>query len=211
MALVAAAAVTVACGGGGGPTGPAGPPAQLVKSGGDQQAWYFNNPLPTPFQVRVQDANGRGVAGVVVSWAVTTGGGSVAPASSTTNADGVATATLTLTSDAVYAVSANAAGLPQVEFMASASTPPTSGAVTVGNDFFSPRDVVVQVTGSVTWTWNPGFRDHNVIYVSGPTPRPANSPTIDSGTHTTSFGVVGVYGYVCNIHAGMEGTVSVVH
>ena len=39
----------LACGGDGGGTQPPGPPADLVKSGGDGQSWYFNNPLPLPY------------------------------------------------------------------------------------------------------------------------------------------------------------------
>jgi len=30
-------------------TQPIGPPDHLVRSGGDQQSWYFNNPLPLPY------------------------------------------------------------------------------------------------------------------------------------------------------------------
>src|SRR5688572_10335104 len=141
-----------ACGGGDGPTEPPGPPAQLVKSEGDQQAWYFGNPLPTPYRVAVLDANGRGVPGVTVGWEVTSGGGSVDPLESETDSDGIASTTHTLGTETSYAVTASAIGLPDVEFSASASNPPTSGAVTVGNNFFSPRDVVVQVNGTVTWT-----------------------------------------------------------
>ena len=30
-------------------TQPIGPPDHLVRSGGDHQSWYFNNPLPLPY------------------------------------------------------------------------------------------------------------------------------------------------------------------
>ena len=65
-----------ACSDGGG-TEPPGPPAQVLKSGGDNQAWYFDNPLPIPYEVRVTDAASRAVPGVVVAWAVMAGGGSL--------------------------------------------------------------------------------------------------------------------------------------
>ena len=72
--------LVLGCGGGG--TSPPGPPTNLVTSGGDGQNWYFNNPLPTPLSATVLDANGRAVPGVVVTWAVTQGGGGVTPAQS---------------------------------------------------------------------------------------------------------------------------------
>src|SRR2546422_11435830 len=63
--------LTLACGGGGGGgTTPPGPPADLVKSAGDAQNWYFNNPLPTGLSVTAVDVDGRAVPGVVITWAV---------------------------------------------------------------------------------------------------------------------------------------------
>src|SRR3972149_3161046 len=73
-------------GGGGGGTGPPGPPTQLVKSGGDGQSWYFNNPLPMPYSVTARDANNRTVPSVSVDWAITTGlPSSLSPDPSTTH------------------------------------------------------------------------------------------------------------------------------
>lgn len=205
--------MAVACGGDG-PTEPAGPPAQLEKSEGDGQDWYFGNSLPIAYGVVVRDANGRGVPGVSVTWVVTSGGGSVDPATSVTNGDGVATATHTLgTTGTSHIVTANAAGLPAVEFTASATSPPTNAAVTVGDPtFFSPEHVVVQVGGTVTWSWGPTvFTQHNVVYVGGPVPRPPSSPTQTSGTHSNTFTNTGLYQYACTLHSGMDGTVRVVN
>src|SRR3989442_9407437 len=98
LAAFAAALGAFSCGGGGGGgTGPCTPrPAtQLVKSG-DQQDWYFNNQLPKPLTVTALDVSNCPVPGVVINWAVTTGGGSVNPGQSMTNASGVAATTHTL-------------------------------------------------------------------------------------------------------------------
>src|SRR5256885_17183145 len=84
----------LACGGGGGGggTGPCtpGPATQLVKTSGDPPSWYFDNPLPSALNVTVRDANNCAVPGVVVNWAVASGGGPVSPTQSTTGTSGVA-------------------------------------------------------------------------------------------------------------------------
>jgi plastocyanin len=205
--------VLAACGGDS-PAGPAGPPTQLEKSGGDGQAWFFDNPLPESYGVVVRDADGGPVEGVTVSWTVTAGGGSVDPLVSVTNGDGSASTTHTLgPAGTSQTVTASVTGLPEVEFEASASSPPTSAAVTALNtNQFSPRNVVVQIDGTVTWTWGPDqTQDHNVIFGSGPAPRPPDSPTQRSGTYSAAFTGPGLYEYFCNIHAGMHGTVRVVN
>lgn len=200
-----------ACSDGGG-TEPPGPPAQVLKSGGDNQAWYFDNPLPIPYEVRVTDAASRAVPGVVVAWAVMAGGGSLSAAHSTTAANGTATTVPTLgPSEPMQTVTATVASLPPVTFTADAAAPPTTAGVTVANNFFSPRDVVVQQGGTVTWTWSSGGVVHNVTYTSGPTPRPTGSGTIGTGDHSSVITVVGRYGYACTLHAGMTGTVTVVN
>ena len=201
-----------ACGGGG-PTEPAGPPTQLEEGDGNGQDWYFSNALPVAYSVVARDANGRGVPGVSVTWAVTSGGGSIAPLVIVTDGDGIASATHTLgPSAASQSVTASASGLPDVVFSVSATTPPTSAAVTVRDDTFGPTNVAVQVNGTVTWTWAASVNnEHNVHYASGPTPRPAPSATVKSGTYNAVFTLPGLYHYFCNIHANMEGDVRVVN
>src|SRR3989442_13618286 len=87
-------ALLVACGGGGGGGGMGpctpGPATQLVKTSGDPPAWYFDNPLPSALNVTARDANNCAVPGVVVNWAVASGGGAVNPTQSTTGTSGVA-------------------------------------------------------------------------------------------------------------------------
>lgn len=209
LAAFAAMLTVVACGDDG-PTEPAGSPTELAKVAGDGQAWFFSNALPDPYEVVVLDANGRGVPGVEVTWTVTSGGGTIEPAASTTSSDGVAAATHTLgPTEAVHTATASATGLSDVEFSASASDPPTSGAVAVDDNRFTPANVVVQVGGTVTWTWV-GASEHNVVF-TGPTPRPADSPTQASGTYDVAFTAPAVHSYVCTLHLGMSGTVRVVN
>ena len=206
----------LACGGGGGGAGmgPCTPGAatQLVKTAGDAQPWYFNNPLPSPLSVTARDANNCAVPGVVVNWAVASGGGAISPAQTTTSASGVATTADSLGSTSSQTVTATFTGLATpVTFTASASAPPTSAAVTVQNNSFSPNAVVMQTGGTVTWTWNSAGTTHDVAYDGGPTPLPAGSAPQGSGTHSNTITTVGRYTYHCNFHANMNGSVQVVH
>jgi len=85
---------SVSCGGGGGGTGPSA--TTIAKNGGDNQIAAAGAALSTSLSVLVTDQGGTGVAGVVVNWAVGSGGGSVSAPTSTTNASGVASINRTL-------------------------------------------------------------------------------------------------------------------
>ena len=189
-----------------------GPPFDLVKSGGDAQTWYFNNPLPMPLSVTAIDVSGRPVPGVVVTWAVTSGG--VNPAQSTTNANGVAT-TIDSISSTTQTVSASFSGIQSaVTFTEIGFAPPTAVGVSVSDFSFTPRDTVVQTGGTVTWTWNSGTTRHSVTYLTGPGALPPSSPTQDASgpNFTTPFTTVGRYTYHCTEHPTlMTGSVTVVH
>lgn len=195
-------------------TTPPGPPLYLTSTAGDAQVWYYDNPLPTPLGVTATDASGRPVPGVSVTWTVTSGptSGGVSPAQSTTNASGIATTIDSIGSSTTrQTVSATFTGLAAPATFTEFGTPPgTSVGVTVGNNFFAPKDTVVQTGGTVTWTWNPGGVTHSVTFDNGPAPLPAE--TVQStGTKDIILTAVGTYNYHCKFHSGMTGTVMVVH
>ena len=75
-------------------------PHRLTKVCGDSQEGAVSEPLAKPFVVSVSDEGGAAIAGVVVSFAVTAGGGTLSVASATTDANGRAATRLTLGSDA---------------------------------------------------------------------------------------------------------------
>src|SRR5881227_497399 len=151
LCVLGAVLGALSCGGDGGTT-PPGPPVDLLKAG-DNQSWYFNNPLPTALSVTAVDVDGRAVPGVVITWAVASGGGSVTPTQSTTNANGVATTTDSIDGSTIQMVNATFTGLAgPVSFTEQATTPPTAAAVNVGDNFFDKASVVVQVNHTVTWT-----------------------------------------------------------
>lgn len=206
--VLVSALCAAGCNGGGG-TQSVGPPAALLKNGGDGQGWFFNNPLPTTLSVTAVDIDGRPVPGVTVVWAAADGGGAVNPTSSITNGNGIATTTDSIGSSTLQHVTATFTGLPgPATFTESATIPPTSGAVGVMNNFFSPDSSVVQAGSNVTWTW--GGTQHTLTFTSGPPPLPAETIQ-SSGTKTITFTAVGSYRYKCTIHANMNGTLVVVH
>jgi plastocyanin len=209
--------LALACGGdGGNGVEPPGPPDHLVKSGGDGQSWYFNNPLPTAYSVTVQDLHNRAVPNVSVDWSITTGGGTLSANPSTTNANGIATTVHTLASATTYIVNATVTGVGSITFGATAAAPPTTASVSLSGLRFDPSAAVVQVNtgtagvGDVNWTWNDGVIQHNVTF-TGPAPTGGDIAARSSGTITRTFSAVGTYNYTCTLHAGMNGTITVVH
>jgi adhesin/invasin len=72
-------------------TGVFGPPTTMVLNAGDGQTAVAGADVAVDPSVRITDAGGNPVSGVVVTFAVASGGGSVTGASPTTNAAGIAT------------------------------------------------------------------------------------------------------------------------
>jgi Domain of unknown function (DUF4082)/Bacterial Ig-like domain (group 1) len=91
----------------------------ITKVSGDNQTGAAGTTLPNPLVVQVKNSAGNPQSGVTVNFAVTSGGGSVSPASAVTNASGQASTTLTLgASSGTNAVSATATGVGSVTFSA---------------------------------------------------------------------------------------------
>ncbi len=94
-------------------------PHSLTKVSGDDQEGTAGVLLDEPFVVSVVDEDGAAIGGVVVSFAVTAGGGTLLSAEVTTNANGRAMAWLTLGSEpGPNAVEATVAELEPVTFTA---------------------------------------------------------------------------------------------
>lgn len=75
-------------------------PAVLNKVAGDAQSGMVGESLTSSVTVRVADSRGNPVEGESVSFSVTSGGGSVSPATVTSGSDGTAVTTWTLGTDA---------------------------------------------------------------------------------------------------------------
>jgi plastocyanin len=81
--------------------------------------------------------------------------------------------------------------------------------IKVQDNFFDPRSTSVGLDGRVVWIWK-GSNRHNVVFTkvpAGASRRGARTRT--DGRWKRSFGVPGLYRYVCRIYAGMRGTITV--
>ena len=100
-------------------------PHTLTKVSGDEQEGLAGVALAAPFVVSVLDEEDEAVAGVVVTFSVTAGGGILSATTATTDANGQAVTRLTLGSDAgTNTVSATVEGLESVTFTATGKESP---------------------------------------------------------------------------------------
>jgi len=179
----------------------------VASAGGNGQSGNVGEALGAPVVVRVT-RSGTPEAGATVGWTVTGGGGSVSPATSTTDGSGNASTSWTLGPaagpNALQASVAGATGSP-ITFTATAIddvAPPMTAAVSVVDYAFNPSGRTIAAGGTVTWTWN-GSDQHNVTFSD------AASPTQASGTFMKTFATAGSFPYQCTLHSGMNGTITV--
>ena len=85
------------------------------------------------------------------------------------------------------------------------NTNPLVAAVTVTNFAFVPNGVSIRPGGSVTWTWDSDTTSHNVTFTNST----RNSGTRRTGPHVVQFPQAGSFTFVCTLHSGMTGVVTV--
>jgi hypothetical protein len=104
----------------------AAPPAYVSVIAGGGQSAPASTTLPDSIKVRVTDTFGFSVPGVTVTFAISSGGGSVAPASVVTNASGVAAARWTLGAAGAQQLAATVSGISPA--IVSATIPAEGGS-----------------------------------------------------------------------------------
>jgi adhesin/invasin len=133
-------------------TGNPGNATDIALNAGNNQSGTVNTALAAPYVVKVTDVNGNPVQGVTVGWSVT-GGGSMNPASSLTDAAGLASSTRTLgTTAGTQSASATVAGLngSPVGFTATANPGAVSTlVVNAGNNQTATVNTAVATPPSV--------------------------------------------------------------
>ena len=123
----------------------------ITKVSGDNQGGTVGTQLSNPLVVQVNDSSGNPQAGITVTFAVTSGGGTVSPGSMTTGSNGQASTILTLgTTPGINTVSATVSGVGSVSFTATANANSTGGqnAITLENQ--QPGTTAWQITNPVT-------------------------------------------------------------
>jgi alpha-tubulin suppressor-like RCC1 family protein len=183
-------------------TGPSDPNAAAFASAmqqvsGNAQTGQIGAALVQPLTVKVVDAGGTPVKGASVTFAARTGGGTITPASGTSDAGGIVTATWTLgTSLGAQKAVAMLSGTfvtDSTSFSATATPGPGTGFIaTSGNDQVSvvgktlAVPLVVKITDSfgnnisgIKVTWTPGGLSGTVI--------PPTDTTNNDGTATASW------------------------
>lgn len=114
--------------------------AGIAVTAGDSLTGIVNAALPTKLQVRALDANGNPVIGATINFSAP-GGGSVSPASATTDLSGIASTTMTLgPTVGTYAFTATVAGSPNVTTRVAASATPGPASAILA---LTPTDTVV--------------------------------------------------------------------
>jgi len=186
-------------------TANAGNPAVLLKTSGDAGTAGVN--AMVAYTVTVEDGHGNPKSGQQVDWSVASGGGSIAPASNTTGANGQASATRTLSAatgahTATATAPNNVPGPDVVTFTTTAAV-----IVSVGNNFFSPNAVTVAAGSTVMWTWNSSGVTHNVTFNTAGSP--ANIANRSTGSESRQFNSIGTFLYECTLHVGMTASVMV--
>jgi len=154
LAPVFAAMIVAGCG-----EGDANGPriASIAIVSGTPQSGPIGATLPQPLVVVIQDQSGAPVEGVLVTWQVTAGGGSVTPAQSTSDANGQASTSFRLgNSLGTHTVTARIDQSASVVFTATATTaPPSSLIAAAGNGQVGvvgtqlAQDLVVRATDAV--------------------------------------------------------------
>jgi plastocyanin len=134
-----------------------------------------------------------------VGWSSSNSG--IASVSGTGLVSGVSGGSATITATAVAAgvTVIGTVGLTVVALPTSAQV-----SATVGNTFV-PGSVNIARGGTVTWSF---ATVHNVTFANA-TGAPANIGDTGSGSVSRTFGTAGEFEYVCTLHSGMAGTVTV--
>lgn len=89
--------------------------------------------------------------------------------------------------------------------------PATAAVAASGSaNTFTPAQVSIRRTGTVTWTFG-SPRPHNVIFNAGTAGAPADIPGNNTNVEVSrTFNTAGTFNYICSIHgAAMSGTVTV--
>jgi len=183
----------------------AGPAAVLSGWSGNGQSGVVLTPLSQPLVVQVTDIAGNPVSGVMVTWVVTSGGGTTTPTSVASGADGLASASWTLGATVGnQTVEARATGLlgsPYV-FTASASDGVGIRRTWIGGAESAPND------WSTAENWMPAGvpidRDTAVIPASAPNQPAINQNVVAARLIVEAGATLNTSGYIIQVLGNVD-------
>ena len=198
--------------------------AKSATNSGDAQAGTAGQALANPLRVSVTDG-GVVQSGVTVTWA-TASGGSLSPATSTTDASGFAVTSWTLGAGGgaqTATASVSGAGGSPVTFTATSPVVPTITVGPGGALQFSPATITISAGQSVRFVWASGATNHNVSPDLGNASALPSSPGLPALLNApqdfnVAFPTAGTFKFFCTAHGanpsagnvtGMAGTVTV--
>lgn len=188
-------------------TAAAGNAVTIVKTAGDGGTAAPSSQVN--YTVQSRDSHGNPKGGVLINWAVATGGGTISPPENTTATNGNATATRTLGSGTgAQTATATANGLPTAQEVTFSTTAQVVTTVNVSNNNFNPSTLTVPVGTRVTWAWQAGSVAHNVTF-DNVANAPLDIPDRTAGSVFRDLNNAGTFNYQCTNHPGMNGSVTV--
>jgi len=186
----------------------AGAAVAIAKTAGDNGAAAPSSQVT--YTVQSRDSHGNPKGGVVIDWAVATGGGSITPLQNTTQANGNASAQRTLgAGTGPQTATATANGLPATPTLTFTTTAALVTTIAVANNTFTPNSITVPINTTVTYEWQGTTLAHNVTFAGGTPGAPSDIPNRTTGSVQRTFTAQGTYNYECTNHPGMTGTVTV--
>jgi hypothetical protein len=179
------------------PPPPPPQPTQIALSGGEGQIAPVGSLLPQQLSVLVTGDGGTPVPGVAASWSVVDGGGSISPASSTTNSAGVASAGFTLgPTEGQQRAQAEVPGLAgsPVVFTETATAKPVGGVtlrvLSGGNNVRERFSSDFWVHGSYAYTGTWGFRERQGNQLKVWSLDASGAPTLAGSVNVPDIGTV---------------------
>jgi len=192
-------------------TAVAGPVFRVQAAGGSNQQGTVGQVLPNPLVVRVQDAAGNIIAGVPITWQVTSGGGVLEEVDAQTDAGGLARGVYKLgTLPGTNFVRASVNGALFVDFKSTASAGPPADMDAVSGDHqtAAPGTVLAPFTVRVTDEFGntlPGVTVHWSIQQGGGTLSQATATTDNSGRASVTYQLPNLPA-TAKIRATLQGT-----
>lgn len=89
--------------------------------------------------------------------------------------------------------------------------PPVSNAlITISDNAYSPRTVLLSASGTVTWTWTVGNNNsHNVVFTTAGAPTGHPTLKANGSDFTATFTQTGQFNFHCSNHGSMTGAIFV--